>query len=179
MHGGVTVRLVEEAVGEGDASAFEVLLKPLLQPGYRLACGMLHDPAAAEDAVQEAAFKAWRKRTRLREGAEMRSWFLGIVANECRTVRRSRWWSVIKSMVPVEASEPSPADMLTGMEVRRALRALDHPKRLVLVLRWYLDLPIQEIAAATGCSVHAVESRLQRGTQELRRRLATEGGRRG
>jgi RNA polymerase sigma factor (sigma-70 family) len=69
--------------------------------------------------------------------------------------------------------------MLTGMEVRRALRALDHPKRLVLVLRWYLDLPIQEIAAATGCSVHAVESRLQRGTQELRRRLATEGGRRG
>lgn len=179
MQAGVTVRLVEEASREGDSSAFEVLLEPLLEPGYRLACGMLHDPAAAEDAVQEAAFKAWRKRSHLWEGAEMRPWFLGIVANECRAARRSPWWSVIKSTVPAEASEPSPADMLTGMQVRRALRTLDHSKRLVLVLRWYLDLPIEEIALASGCSVHAVESRLRRGTQELRLRLAMEDGRRG
>ncbi len=177
MQAGVTVRPGAEAAREGDCSAFAVLLEPLLEPGYRLACGMLHDPAAAEDSVQEAAFKAWRKRGRLREGADMRPWFLGIVANECRSARRSRWWSVIRSVVPAEASETSPVDLLTGIEVRRALRALDHPKRLVLVLRWYLDSPIDEIAAATGCSVHAVESRLRRGTQELRRRLAIEGGR--
>jgi DNA-directed RNA polymerase specialized sigma24 family protein len=73
----------------------------------------------------------------------------------------------------------SAADPLTGMQVRRALRALDHPKRLVLVLRWYLDLPIEEIAATTGSSVHAVESRLRRGTEELRRRLAMEESRSG
>jgi DNA-directed RNA polymerase specialized sigma24 family protein len=44
-------------------------------------------------------------------------------------------------------------------------------KRLVLVLHWYLDLPMDEISVITGSSVHAVESRLQRGMAELRRRM--------
>ncbi len=94
---------------------------------------MLHDHEAAEDAVQEAAFKAWRKLSHLREGHEPRPWFLGIVANEC-----SR---------------------------------LDMNKRLVLVLHWYLDLPLDEISVITGISVHAVEGRLLRGMNELRRRM--------
>lgn len=85
--------LVQEAKS-GDTTAFEILLDPLLESGYRLACGMLHDHYAAEDAVQEAALKAWRKLRQLRDGTEMRPWFLGIVANECRSTRRSRWWSL-------------------------------------------------------------------------------------
>jgi len=80
-----------EAAKDGDDGAFEILLAPLLEPGYRLAGGMLQDHQAAQDAVQEAALKAWRKLRQLREGSEMRPWFLGIVANECRSVRRSRW----------------------------------------------------------------------------------------
>jgi DNA-directed RNA polymerase specialized sigma24 family protein len=50
-----------EAAKLGDDNAFEILLQPLLEPGYRLAGGMLQDHQAAQDAVQEAAFKAWRK----------------------------------------------------------------------------------------------------------------------
>jgi DNA-directed RNA polymerase specialized sigma24 family protein len=61
----------------GDTAAFEILLEPLLEPGYRLAGRMLHDHQAAQDAVQEAAVKAWRKLRQLREGSEMRPWFLG------------------------------------------------------------------------------------------------------
>src|SRR4029077_17348640 len=98
-----------QAAKQGDDGAFEVLLQPLLQPGYRLAGGMLQDHQAAQDAVQEAAFKAWRKLRRLREGSDMRPWFLGIVANECRSVRRSRWSSVVKVVEPA-TSEPAPAD---------------------------------------------------------------------
>ena len=73
--------LVTEATKGGDHT-FSGLLRDLLQPGYRLACGMLHDPQAAEDAVQESALKAWRKREQLREGQALRPWFLAIVANE-------------------------------------------------------------------------------------------------
>ena len=51
------MRLVE-AAKRGDDLAFDILLEPLLEPGYRLACGMLHDHHAAEDPVQEAALKA-------------------------------------------------------------------------------------------------------------------------
>jgi RNA polymerase sigma-70 factor (ECF subfamily) len=161
----------ERAARGGDTVAFTALLEPVLEPGYRLACAMLHDPHAAEDAVQEAALKAWRKLHRLREGAEMRPWFLGIVANECRNTRRSGWWARVGLLVtdrPVEASSDS---VLTGLEVRRALRSLEHRNRLVLVLRWYLDLPVEEIAKVSGLSVHAVESRLGRSTRELRKRL--------
>ena len=165
-----------EAAKRGDEGAFEVLLSPLLEPGYRLAGGMLQDHQAAQDAVQEAAFKAWRKMRQLREGSEMRPWFLGIVANECRSVRRSRWSSVVKVVEPA-TSDVVPADaVLTRIQVRNALLQLDRKKRLALVLHWYLDLPLDEIASITGSSIHAVEGQIQRGKHELRKQMEAYRG---
>jgi len=166
-----------QAAKEGDEAAFAVLLEPLLDQGYRLACGFLHDHQAAEDAVQEAALKAWRKLDRLREGSDMRPWFLGIVANECRSTRRSRWWTVLRLDQPDAIQDPRDDTILEGVELRRALRAMDPAKRLVLVLHWYLDLPLDEIAAITGTSPHGAESRLLRATQELKRRMEAHGAR--
>jgi RNA polymerase sigma-70 factor (ECF subfamily) len=165
-----------EAAKRGDDEAFEIMLKPLLEPGYRLAGGMLQDHQAAQDVVQEAAFKAWRKLRQLRDGSDMRPWFLGIVANECRSLRRSRWSSVVKLLSPVRAEPVAPDTVISRIELRRALRALDEKKRLALVLHWYLDLPLEEIATVTGSSVHAVEGRVQRGMQELRRRMEEQRG---
>jgi RNA polymerase sigma-70 factor, ECF subfamily len=166
-----------DAAKQGDDGAFEILLRPLLEPGYRLAGGMLQDPQAAQDAVQEAAFKAWRKLRLLRHGSEMRPWFLGIVANECRSVRRSRWSSVVSMVMPTR-SEARPADeaVVSTIELRTALRAIDEKKRLALVLHWYLDLPLEEIAVITGSSVHAVEGQVQRGMHELRQRMEAHRG---
>jgi RNA polymerase sigma factor (sigma-70 family) len=165
-----------EAAKQGDDNAFEILLQPLLEPGYRLAGGMLQDHQAAQDAVQEAAFKAWRKLRQLRDGSEMRPWFLGIVANECRSARRSRWSSVVKVVEPVKADSVSPDAVVSGIQLRNALRALDEKKRLALVLHWYLDLPLEEIATITGSSVHAVEGQVQRGMHELRERMKEHRG---
>lgn len=159
------------AAQAGNDLAFSSLLEIVAGPSYKLACGMLHDPQAAEDAVQEAALKAWRKLGQLREGQALRPWFLSIVANECRDIRRSRWWSVLKSEETREVEESSPDSVIRGIELRRALRRLDRDKRLVVVLHWYLDLPLEEIAVITGASVHAVEARLHRDIRELRRRL--------
>jgi RNA polymerase sigma-70 factor (ECF subfamily) len=166
-----------QAAKQGDDSAFELLLEPILVQAYRLACGMLHDRHAAEYAVQEAAFKAWRKLSHLREGSEMRPWFLGIVANECRSVRRSRWWSVVRSGGPEITAESPDETAIANVELRQALRAMDEAKRLVLVLHWYLDLPLEEIAATIGISVRGAESRLSRATQELKRRMEGHRGR--
>jgi RNA polymerase sigma factor (sigma-70 family) len=165
-----------EAAKQGDDNAFEILLQPLLEPGYRLAGAMLQDHQAAQDAVQEAAFKAWRKMRQLRDGSEMRPWFLGIVANECRSARRSRWSSVVKAVVPAKAESVSADSVVSGLELRNALRALDEKKRLALVLHWYLDLPLEEVAAITGSSVHAVEGQVQRGMHELRMRMKEHRG---
>src|SRR5437762_13371474 len=82
---------------QGDLESFSQLIDPLLDPAYRLAAVMLGDRSAAEDAVQEASIKAWRKLRQLRgEVGSLRSWFLSIVANECRMARRQRWWSVVR-----------------------------------------------------------------------------------
>ena len=75
----------------GDKHAFEDLLRPVIGPAARLAYGMLQDRAEAEDVVQESAIKAWRKLGNIRPGADFKPWFLGIVANQCRTVRRGSW----------------------------------------------------------------------------------------
>src|ERR1700720_4303511 len=144
-----------QAAKQGDDSAFEALLEPLLDQAYRLACAMLHDHHAAEDAVQEAAFKAWRKVSQLREGTDMRPWFLAIVANHCRSTRRTRWWSVLRTVAPEIASGSHEDTVLEGVELGKALLAMDPAKRLILVLHWYLDLPLDEIAAVIGISVHA------------------------
>ena len=152
----------------GDEGAFAALLRPNIASAYRLAGAMLHDPHAAEDIVQEASLKAWRKLHQVRPGAEMKPWFLGIVANECREMRRSRWWSVLK--LPDAELAPTPGSDSTAAftDLRRAIRRLKHRRRLLLVLHWYLDLPVNEVAAITGSSEDAVKSELSRAVRQLR-----------
>ena len=152
----------------GDEAAFEVLLRAALPAAYRLACGMLQDRQLAEDAVQEAALMAWRKMQRLRPGSPMQPWFLGIVANQCRTLRRGRWWSVLKIDTPDRLASLSEDRVAGYADLRRALKNLNHDQRLVIVLYYYLDLPLQEIAALTGSSFAAAHRRLYRAIRQLR-----------
>src|SRR6266849_4236887 len=109
----------------GDRSAFDQLVGPLVEPAFRLAYGMLHDRNAAEDAVQEAAIRSWRKLNNLRPGTEMRPWFLAIVANQCRTIARGRWWPVLRLDDPVgSASTEFEDEFVRSADLRAALRKL-------------------------------------------------------
>jgi RNA polymerase sigma-70 factor, ECF subfamily len=155
----------------GDEGAFTALLRPIVASAYRLAGAMLHDPHAAEDVVQEASLKAWRKLDQIRPGAEMKPWFLGIVANECREVRRGRWWSVLKQPEPELPATPGSDSTAAFTDLRRAIRRLKHRRRLLLVLHWYLDMPLAEVAAITGSSEDAVKSELSRAVGQLRNLL--------
>jgi len=153
----------------GDRHAFDGLVGPLIDQGFRLAFGMLHDREAAEDAVQEAAVRAWRKLGNLRPGTEMRPWFLAIVANQCRTAVRGRWWSVVRLPNQPSLAGPGFEDRIVrGADLRTALRKLAPDHREALVLRYYLDLPVEEIAAITGVPMGTVKSRINRGLAALR-----------
>jgi RNA polymerase sigma-70 factor, ECF subfamily len=160
----------------GDGPAFAELLAPVLDPAFRLAMTMLNDKSAAEDAVQEAAFKSWRKLAQFRPGADLRPWFLAIVANECRTARRSPWWRVIRSdhartSGAVDTSEVAWADTI---DLDAALDRLPKQHLLALTLYYQLDLPIEEVARVFGCSAGAARQRIHRAVAALRPGMALE-----
>jgi RNA polymerase sigma factor (sigma-70 family) len=159
------------------AARFEAELRPLLPQALRLATAMLLDGAAAEDAVQEAALRAWQRRDNRREGTELGPWFLGIVANRCRETRRARWLHVVKLAQPPEPGQAAELpDLAAGLDVRRALRSLPSRARLALVLRFFLDLPLEEVAAVLGCSVEAARSRVRRAAHDVEAVLTASGG---
>jgi RNA polymerase sigma-70 factor (ECF subfamily) len=157
---------------QGDLDSFSVLIDPLLDPAYRLAAVMLGDRSAAEDAVQEASIKAWRKLRQLRgDTASLKAWFLSIVANECRMARRGRWFSVIKvADVPAQA----PEEHESSSDLHRALMRLAPEERLPLVLHFYLDLPLDEVARTLRVSQSAAKSRIYRAAKRLRSDLTME-----
>ena len=152
----------------GDRAAFDALVGPLIEPGYRLAFGMLHDREAAEDAVQEATFRAWMRLENVRLGWSMRPWFLAIVANQCRSVRRTRWWSVIKLAAPWRVVASPEDEIVRGADVRRALRRLPRDRLEVVVLHYYMDLSLEEVAAVVGAPIGTVKSRMHRALEQLR-----------
>jgi len=162
-----------ERAKAGNAYAFGELLWPVLDPAFRLAVTMLNDRGLAEDAVQEAALKAWRKVDSFREGSELRPWFLAIVANECRTARRSRWWNLVRlpDPAPRAASDESWADRL---DLDDALDRLPQHHLLPLTLYYHLDLPIEEVARVLGCSEGAARQRIHRALAALRPGMALE-----
>ena len=162
---GVTISVLAPPDTAGTGS-FEAMIESLLPAGYRLAYAMLQSQPDAEDAIQEAALRAWAARHRLRQGSDPRPWFMTIVANECRQRRRSRWWSVLKGTdLPEGAQEPPPVE---GADLRRAVARLGHRDRLSIVLRYYLDQSFEEIGRVQGVSAAAAKARVHRALGRLR-----------
>jgi RNA polymerase sigma-70 factor (ECF subfamily) len=159
---------------EAEADEFDRDLRPLLPAAHRLALGMLLRASEAEDAVQEASLRAWRYRRRRRPNASFRPWFLAIVINECRDRRRSRWLQLVAFEVA-----PKPlgviSDEIMSADLGRALARLPAQQRAAIVLRYYLDLPLSEVAEVVGCTVDAAKFRIHRGLQRLRQCPELEG----
>ena len=151
------------------ASTVDWVLAPLLTPAYRLAYGLLRNREEAEDAVQEAALSAWKHRYQFRAGADPRPWFFAIVANRCRSYRRSPWGRLMRQADPqVRADSGAAADFEGDLDLRRALNRLRYDDRLALVLRYYMDLSFEDVAATLGVSEEAARSRTQRAVRRLR-----------
>ena len=153
----------------GDVDAFEAILGPSITPAHRYACALLHDPSLAEDAVQEACVRAWRKLGRLRIGSPFQPWFLGIVARQCHDQMRGRWWRMIR----MPHAEPMRSDLpedaaLRRAALREALGELTERERQVLILRLYLDLPWSDLASIVGLTEAGARTRYYRALERLR-----------
>ena len=170
---GVVTGSAERMRGADQTAKFEVLIQPLLAGAFGLAYSILGDRQAAEDAVQEAAAKAWRSIAMLRKDASPQPWFFAIVANQCRDARRGSRrlvWSL--SDVPEPSMGDHADEVARDMDLERALAHLSPQGRGLLFLRYRMDMPPSEIAEVLRWRVGTVKSRLHRTLRKLEAELA-------
>ena len=159
----------------GDVDAFEAILEASITPAHKYACALLHDPSLAEDAVQEASVRAWRKLGRLRAGTSFQPWFLGIVARQCRDQMRGRWWRMIRLPHPEVKRSDLPEDAaLRRAALREALGELTERERQVLILRLYLDLTWNDVSSVVGLTEAGARTRYYRALERLRLTRGTQ-----
>jgi RNA polymerase sigma factor (sigma-70 family) len=161
-------QLLIDRAKRGDRAAFERLLGPALLPATRLAYAMLQDRSEAEDVFQEAALRAWRRLANLRVGARFQPWFIGIVANQCREVRRGHWWRLVRIADVFTSDTPDEAAWLEGEDLRRAVHALPHDQRVAVLLHFHLDMAVTDVSVVLGISPAGVRTRIKRALKRLR-----------
>lgn len=166
--------LVERARG-GDAAAFAALIRAYERVALAVAFGVLGDPVASGDVVQDAFVRAWERLADLRETQRFGAWLCGIVRNLAVDAVRRR-----KPTEPIEAAQAAEAEKWThdpldeiGRRERRAkviaaIASLDEVSRPVVVLRYYEGLASSQIAELLETTPAAVDMRLSRARKQLK-----------
>jgi RNA polymerase sigma-70 factor (ECF subfamily) len=155
------------------AAAFRRLADLQLDRSYRLAAVILGDPLEAQDAVHDAFVTAWRKWDSLRDPSRFEAWFGRIVVNTCRNrLRRAHRWQ-LRDISDEQGllADDTIAPVADRVVVRRALDGLKPDDRIILALRYYRDMKVDDIAAALGIHPRAVSSRLHRALERPRHSL--------
>lgn len=182
------------ATARGDASAFAALFRRHRAAVYRFALHLAGSPAAADDISQEVFLAVMRDASRY-DGARatVRAWLFGIARNHARR-RADRDRLLLPLLMPVDQGggetrvavaraavvETDPVTEMTRSErveaVRRAVLSLPFKYREAIVLCDLQELSYAEAAAAMGCAVGTVRSRLHRGHALLAQKLAAIDG---
>ncbi|MFQ5966657.1 MAG: RNA polymerase sigma factor [Acidimicrobiia bacterium] len=162
---------------EGDRAAFAELVELHSEIAFRVSYLITGSAAEAEDATQEAFVKAFSSLDRFRAGSAFRPWLLRIVANEAKNRRRSSGRRLVyetKAGRQVASGDavPSPEVVLEEAETRRALlqavNDLPDRERMIVGLRYFLELTTDETARVVGIPRGTVKSRLSRALGRLR-----------
>lgn len=169
-------RISRAATSAARADAFRSLADVHLPAAYRLARAILDDPLEAEDATHDAFEVAWKAWHTLRDPERFEPWFDRILVNTCRNrLRRRRLIGFVRDISPDIRATDDPALATHDRDaIGRAIARLGADQRLTVALRFYRDLPIDEIALRTGVPVGTVKSRLHHAIRVLRAALAPE-----
>ena len=138
-----------------------------------LCATMIGDCDLAQDAVQETFMRAYRAMDSYR-GESEKAWLTGIAINVSRNIRRSAWFRVRRQSVPVD--ERIPAQVCEeDRGLFQMVCALDRRSREVILMRYYQEMTVHEIAAALSVSESAVYKRLDNAKQRLKKTLERRG----
>jgi len=163
--------LVEQAQ-RGDPEAFTALVHVVADRLYAIAFRILRDSDRAEDALQQALVDVWRDLPDLRDPDRFDAWAYRLVCRasykEARRDRRMIGW--VRDIYA--AGGPAGDDPASGYgdrdELERSFRRLTPEHRAVLVLHFFVGLPVTEVAETLGIPLGTAGSRLHYAVRELR-----------
>jgi RNA polymerase sigma-70 factor, ECF subfamily len=170
----------------GESSAFCRLAAEHEGRLLQQACGLTRDQSAAEDLVAETMVEAWRSLARYNGTCRFSTWLFSILLHRHqKALRRARSRPIPLAALPsaeadarrqaqenLPAADPSPADEAMRREaankLHAAVAALPDKHQQVILLRFFEDASLPEIATVLGCSVGTVKSRLHYALEKLR-----------
>ncbi len=152
-----------------DRGSFATAIEACSEMMYRVAWSILRNRTDVQDALQDAALKAWEKRNTLRNEQFFRTWITRILINVCYDIQRKHRSVVPLEKIPVQlpASAPDPG-------LAAALNALPEKLRLPLVLCYSEGMTYEEAAEVLRIPASTVRGRLRRGKDALRKELSAE-----
>ena len=171
----------------GEAEAFCLLTEPMQARLLRQAVTLAGDVSAAEDLVSETLVEAWRSLPRYNQTCRLSTWLYAILLHRHRrAIRRARCRPISLAWLPfferqnlqdlqenLPSSEPSPAEALaqneTAARLRQYLELLPEKHRQVILLRFFEDASLSDMAAVLGRSEGTVKSRLHHALEKLRK----------
>ena len=134
---------------------------------YRLAYSYVHNDADAGDIVQNGAYKAIRNSGSLKKEEYASTWLYRIMLNEIFRFLRER------PTIPLEETEEKgQEDHYENIDLKRALDAMPQADRTVIVLKYFEELTLAQIAEVTDENINTVKSRLYRGLKKLKLELS-------
>jgi RNA polymerase sigma-70 factor (ECF subfamily) len=171
-------QLVERAQA-GDHDAFSVLVRASYPRLHGVARLILRDSERAQDAVQEALVQAWRHVRALRDPDAWDAWLHRLTVHACyRWARKEGRRDRVELHVMPDLEPAGSFDVSFRVAERdrlgRELGRLPIDQRAVMVLHFYLDLPLTDAAGVLDIPVGTAKSRLHRGLETLRVALAAD-----
>ena len=156
----------------GDRDAFSELVARSIGRLTAVARMMVRDEFAAQDAVQDAFIEAWRSLPGLREPDRFEAWMRRLLVRACfRSARRSKRVGAVEIRL-TPGDEPAVAGaerhLAVHDQLERGLARIPAEQRAVVVLVYYLDLPLADAAQAMDIPLGTAKSRLNRATHALR-----------
>ncbi len=176
---GVDDRALVDAVLAGDRDAFRLLVEREQRVVYRACLRILGRPHDAEDVAQEAFVMAYRSIASYRGEGPLGGWLLRIATRQAfRRLRQRRETAELGAELVLHAPGSDPLAAALADERQRAVRlavaSLGEPYREVVALRFFGEMSLDEIAAATRRPLNTVKTHLRRGLERLRPVLGAE-----
>ncbi|MBE0417089.1 MAG: RNA polymerase sigma factor [Coriobacteriia bacterium] len=165
--------MLVQSAQKGNERAFAALVRRNERRLYSTAYSILGSSWDASDACQDAFLEAWAKIGTLRDPSSFRPWMARIVVNKCRAAhRKTRRLVVVEEVPEREAHEFIGPE--SAIDLADAVRSLDEDHRMVIALRYFSDLKVEDIAGILGVPAGTVKSRINRALRRLKESLGAE-----